>query len=78
MGQDKVEHAEAGAIIALFFLHVSGFGLATIALFVIGAAKELLWDKALKRGTPDPMDFIMTIAGGAAALLLCYLSLLLK
>lgn len=39
-----------------------GFGLfvATVA----GALKELVWDKWLKRGTPEWLDFWATVLGG--------------
>ncbi len=31
---------------------------------VVGAAKEVVWDLALKRGTPDYWDFFWTAVGG--------------
>lgn len=30
----------------------------------VAAAKELVWDKAMGRGTPDTNDFLATLAGG--------------
>ena len=37
-------------------------GLATAA--VIGALKEIIWDWLLKKGTPEFLDFVATVAGG--------------
>jgi len=37
-------------------------GLATAA--VVGALKEIIWDWLLKKGTPEMMDFVATVAGG--------------
>ena len=37
-------------------------GLATAA--VVGALKEIIWDWLLKKGTPEVLDFVATVAGG--------------
>lgn len=38
------------------------WGLGTAA--GVGAAKEIVWDLMLKKGTPELLDFIATAAGG--------------
>jgi len=37
-------------------------GLVTAA--VVGALKEIIWDWLLKKGTPELLDFVATVAGG--------------
>ena len=37
---------------------------------IVAAAKEVIWDKYLQRGTPDWKDFIFTIAGPLPVILL--------
>ncbi len=41
----------------------AGFGFLVAA--VVGAAKEIIWDGFLKRGTPEWLDFLATCLGGA-------------
>jgi hypothetical protein len=40
----------------------AGFGFLVAA--VVGAAKEIVWDWLLKKGTPEFLDFVATVAGG--------------
>jgi len=40
----------------------AGFGFLVAA--VVGAAKEIVWDWLLKKGTPELLDFVATVAGG--------------
>jgi uncharacterized membrane protein len=40
----------------------AGFGFLVAA--VVGAAKEIIWDWLLKKGTPELLDFVATVAGG--------------
>lgn len=60
MPRDKVIHFIAG-----FLAGIPGIWfpcLLCLGVF-IGAAKEAVYDFALKKGTPDIMDFIATCAG---------------
>jgi hypothetical protein len=41
----------------------AGFGFLVAA--VVGAAKEIIWDWLLKKGTPELLDFVATVLGGA-------------
>jgi len=34
---------------------------------IVGALKEIIWDWLLKRGTPEFLDFLATVLGGAIA-----------
>jgi len=64
MPKDKKLHLLAG--LALSILAGLSFcpliGLATVA--VVGALKEIIWDWLLKKGTPELLDFVATVAGG--------------
>ena len=69
MARDKKLHFIAGFIIALIgslifkgfdpFYPLLGFLLGVIA----GAAKELIWDYTLDKGTPEMQDFFATAGG---------------
>ena len=62
IAKDKQAHLAAGCIIGSCF----GWNwlLGGICLLLIAAGKELIYDLALHRGTPDVWDFVATVAGG--------------
>lgn len=62
---DKITHTLAGAAIAAALMP---FGVipAVLAVVIAGAGKEV-WD-AQGHGTPDSVDALATVAGGAAML----------
>lgn len=64
MPKDKQKHLLAGLALSLLagLLFCPRIGLGTAA--VIGALKEIVWDWLLKRGTPELLDFVATVAGG--------------
>ena len=64
MEHDKKLHLLAGLALALSagLLFCPIVGLVTAA--VIGALKEIIWDWLLKKGTPEFLDFVATVAGG--------------
>jgi hypothetical protein len=64
MPRDKSLHLLAGLALSLLagLLFCPRIGLAAAA--VIGALKEIVWDWLLKKGTPEPLDFVATVAGG--------------
>lgn len=70
MSSDKQKHLLAGLALALSagLLFCPRIGLAAAA--VIGALKEIVWDWLLKKGTPEPLDFVATVAGGVIGYLL--------
>lgn len=59
--KDKLLHFIAGVLIYLFAALFIPLEWALVAVFVIGAAKEALYDMYLKKGTPEPMDYFMTV-----------------
>ena len=66
MRDDYFKHLLAGMLIAFTVIalfsppNFVGFGCAV----VIGGVKELVWDKWMKKGTPELMDFFWTAFGG--------------
>ncbi len=64
MPKDKKLHILAGLALAIIagLLFCPLIGLATAA--VVGALKEIVWDWLLKKGTPELLDFVATVAGG--------------
>lgn len=70
MPEDKQKHILAGMALAIIagLLFCPRIGLATAA--VIGALKEIIWDLLLKRGTPELLDFVATVAGGVMGYIL--------
>ena len=62
--RDKQKHIFAGLALSLLMglLFCPLVGLATAA--VVGALKEIIWDWLLKKGTPEFLDFVATVAGG--------------
>ena len=62
--KDKAMHFCAGlalSILAGLFAYPM-FGLLIAA--AVGALKEIVWDWLLKKGTPELLDFVATVAGG--------------
>ena len=64
MPQDKQKHLLAGLALSILagLLFCPTVGLAIAA--VVGALKETIWDWLLKKGTPELLDFVATVAGG--------------
>ena len=71
MDKDKLKHLLAGLAIAIMagLLFCPLVGLATAA--VVGALKEIIWDWLLKKGTPELLDFVATVAGVAPPVIPC-------
>ncbi len=70
MPRDKQKHLFAGLALSLLvgLLFTPFWGLT--AAVVVGAGKEVMWDWALGRGTPEWWDFWVTVAGGVIGHLL--------
>jgi uncharacterized membrane protein len=64
IAKDKKLHLLAGLALSLLagLLFCPLIGLAIAA--VVGALKETIWDWLLKKGTPELLDFVATVAGG--------------
>jgi len=73
---DKLKHIIAGAVIALIVLIFGklckeDFYLpALVTVVLIAAMKEHIYDKWMKRGTPEWLDFIFTLWGGGMVILI--------
>lgn len=65
--QDKLKHLLAGIGISLVFGVQFSPLIGLIAAAIVGALKEIIWDRLLKKGTPEFMDFLATALGGAIA-----------
>ena len=59
--KDKLLHFAAGTLIYLFAALFIPLEWALVSVFIIGLAKEAYWDMYLKKGTPEPMDYFMTV-----------------
>ena len=72
---DKKKHYVAGFIITIVAGLLAGFLISPLAGLlmgffagvVVGAAKELIWDLALKKGHVEFKDFLVTVYGSASA-----------
>lgn len=72
MGKDKLYHLIAGFLIGSIFGVVSPLlGLAMAVL--IGGAKEVIWDKLLKKGYFEIADFVATCFGGVLGMVVSIL-----
>lgn len=60
---DKQLHLMGGYIITITLMPF-GFAWAIGLCAFIAAAKELLWDLKMGRGTPEWMDWYATVGGG--------------
>ena len=70
MPRDKKLHLLAGLALSILagLLFCPRIGLAAAA--AIGALKEIVWDWLLKKGTPELLDFVATVAGGVIGYIL--------
>ena len=68
--RDKMLHFAAGVMIYLTAALFIPLDWSLFCVFVIGAAKEGYWDMYLKKGTPEPLDYFMTVL---PALLMFYI-----
>ena len=62
--QDKLRHLLAGMGISLVFGARFSPLIGLITAAIVGALKEIIWDWLLKKGTPEFLDFVATVAGG--------------
>jgi len=66
-------HFVAGGFISFVSSFIADYNTSTMIAFlliallptiIIGGAKEIIYDKFMKKGTPEWMDFIATVLGG--------------
>jgi len=67
MQRDKLKHLLAGIGISLVFGVQFSPLIGLLIATIVGALKEIIWDWLLKRGTPEFLDFLATVLGGAIA-----------
>lgn len=72
--KDKVKHLLIGLIIYLSLARFTHIFIALIITFIIGVGKEV-YDKISKKGKPEFMDFIYTVAIPS---ILCIIETLIK
>jgi len=72
MAKDKLYHLVAGFIIALIFGLINPL-LGLVTATIIGAAKEVVYDRLLKKGCFEILDFIATFIGGLIGMILILL-----
>lgn len=73
IGIDKFKHFCLGFFIYFLFSFISTL-IGLTVVFIIAAGKEIIYDKIMKKGTPEFLDFIFTITPG----LILYLQTLIK
>ena len=66
---DKLYHLIAGFAISLIFGLISPF-IGLITSIIVGAAKEVIYDKLMKRGCFEVLDFVATVIGGVIGYLI--------
>ena len=65
MKQDKLKHLLAGIGVSLVLGVQFSLLIGLITAAIVGALKEIIWDWLLKKGTPEFLDFVATVAGEA-------------
>lgn len=69
---DKATHALANIVLFLAGAYAakqlghsvnSQIAIGCGVAFAVSVAKEVIWDKALKRGTPDKLDMVANVVG---------------
>lgn len=79
MKLDYFKHIIAGFLLSAltaFVIHIWSYKLmilSAVVAFGVGVAKELIWDKWLKKGTPEWQDAFATLYGGLFASIIAYL-----
>lgn len=69
---DKLYHFIAGFVIAIVFGLISPItGLITSV--IVGAGKEVIYDKIMKKGCFEVLDFVATCIGGVIGYLILIL-----
>jgi hypothetical protein len=58
---DKLKHLVLGLLIYSALTHLVSPLISLLITVFIAIAKEVIWDKLLKKGTPEILDVVMTI-----------------
>lgn len=68
--KDKLLHFIAGTYIFMFSALFFQLWGALLIVSIVGAVKEVYYDKVLDKGTPEFVDFLYTLAGGLITFLI--------
>lgn len=68
VGADGLLHTLVSLVMCALLCAFVPWWWSVSATAAVGAAKELLWDWAMKKGTPSWKDFLCDVAGMAAGL----------
>lgn len=68
--KDKLLHFIAGTYIFMLSAILVPLWMALLIVAIVGAGKEIFYDKALNKGTPEVADFVYTLIGGVFAFLI--------
>ena len=66
---DKIYHLIAGFVISLLIGLINPV-MGLITSIIVGAAKEIVYDKLMKRGCFEVLDFVATVIGGVIGFLI--------
>ncbi|MDC1301488.1 hypothetical protein N8Y76_01940, partial [Flavobacteriaceae bacterium] len=77
IGQDKKLHFALSTFISIVFMGIADITNISVwygffAVVLILAGKELIWDWALGKGTPDWMDFVFGLVPAIFILLISF------
>lgn len=61
--KDKLLHLIGGVYLYLFLALLINSSIACGIVIIVGVMKELIWDRLLRKGTPEVMDTFMTSLG---------------
>lgn len=70
IAKDKLLHLYGGSLIYVLFSEFLVWWVALLIVATVGAGIELIYDKLMKKGTPEFLDFVYTVAGGMVVLLI--------
>lgn len=66
---DKLLHFIAGTYIYMICEKwIFDMWYSILTVLIIAILKELIWDRAMKNGTPEIMDVVYTVIGGLLAM----------
>ena len=73
LSADKLLHMAFAALLTAFFGSLLPLWAGACIALALGAAKELVWDLWMGRGTASGWDFLSDVAGVPAGLLIAWL-----
>lgn len=74
IGADGLLHGLVSLVMCALLCALVPWLWAVLATVAAGSVKELLWDWALKKGSPSWKDFLCDVTGAAAGLVLALIN----